>query len=103
MKEIFVLLVLAIAIFIYYLKQSEKFTSLPPISRAVPWGSTPNKLYGDEPSHGINTMGSEVSEIMEDADYTGFSYGRALGFGIGEINKRLNKGIHSTKQNVYYV
>lgn len=104
MNELFFLLVLAIFMIVFiHFKKTENFSSLPPISRSVPWGSEPSNLYGNEPSHGINTMGLEVSEIMKDADFTDYTYKRALGFGIGDINKKLGTGIHAKPENGNYI
>lgn len=62
------------------------------------WGGVPENLYGDIDYTPYN----QLSSIMETTENADFSYGRNMGAGsIGDINKKLNYGLHSQNEVQY--
>lgn len=103
MKLVLVLTVVLLALLVLVLHaQSEKYSLMPDISMGVQWGSVPKNLYGTPKNPIPNMMGEIIVPYMQEADFADFNYGRGIGIGIGDINKKMDYGLHASEK-VYYI
>lgn len=98
MEILFILFFLII--FILLSSKNESYGSLPDLSMGYQWGSSPENLYRSS-EETQNYFADDLRKSLEIAEYMDTKYARGPGFGIGDIRKQLNTGLHQ-KQKISY-
>jgi len=69
--------------------QNEQFSTMPPLSMGVQWGSIPQNLYRSDYQE-QNYFGDVLSKEMRGVDLTNFNFSRGSGAGtLGDISRKL--------------
>lgn len=101
MKEIIpYIFFLFLVIILIYFPKNENYGSLPDLSMGYQWGSSPENLYRS-PEEMQNYFADDLRRSLEEAEDMDTRYARGPGFGIGDIRRKMNTGLHATQKVVY--
>ena len=99
-SEYLILFFFGILVLACILKQREKYGTMPDLQMGYQWGSSPNNLY-QSPEEIQNYFAEDLRKSLEEAEQMDTRYARGPGFGIGDIRKKLNTGLHAEQKIVY--
>lgn len=98
MKELLILFILILVV--YILLKKESFSTMPDIPMGLQWGSTPYNLYQLEDDNSQNNyFVKNISPILSESVFRDYKLSGNMGLGMAEINQKLGENNYAYNTN----